>query len=538
MSKVRKRQSKAVTIAYTSIAAVLLLIIAAVALVIVPPSPPQVAEFAPQAVDQIVQAPNQQSSQFGTGAGGACAVGQICGGQDANAAAPLKKVIEKARVRRCVGDPPRQIEDPQSPPCVNYFDGDNGGATTRGVTRDEIRYAVQQYLEVTPEILAGFFNKRFELYGRKIRVITYPYVGSSGPEADRATVEAAHEAEAFAVAVPPLRSEGFQREASRLKLLALTEQAESNADLSRLHPYVWNYLPTFQEILTHASEFACKSLVGKVARYGGPAYIAATRSFAVLQLKGTAGTHQGDTSPLVEDLQNCGAEVIRVEYKNDPLGQEADNQVVMADLQQQGVTTLIPDMEASGLMNHASRLGYQPEWFLPGTGFQLREFNWQRSPADQTHHMFGLAIGNKGLPQADQPWYWAFKEMGASPQSDTLDDFSNSSAYHQVLVLASGIQAAGPNLTPQTFARGLQSLKFPNPGAGAPPYYQGSVSFAGDHSMIDDVGLVWWSESAPAYSSRVSEVGGWCYVDLGIRWRLGQWRKGDHPLFDRTGPCR
>ena len=75
------------------------------------------------------------------------------------------------QVKRCVGPPPlRQIEDPQSPPCIAYCKGDNGGATAKGVTRDSIYIAVP-----TPEnsqaqytALVNFFNNRFQFYGRKL----------------------------------------------------------------------------------------------------------------------------------------------------------------------------------------------------------------------------------------------------------------------------------------------------------------------------------------------------------------------------------
>src|SRR5256885_11938042 len=88
--------------------------------------------------------------------------------------------VRVPRVRRCIGDPPRQIEDPQSPPCVPYWSGDNGGATFKGVTRDEIRVAVM-HVEghngdpITPEMqsIADFFNKRFEFYGRRIHLLRY-----------------------------------------------------------------------------------------------------------------------------------------------------------------------------------------------------------------------------------------------------------------------------------------------------------------------------------------------------------------------------
>src|SRR5581483_5682288 len=31
--------------------------------------------------------------------------------------------------KQCVGNPPRQTEDPLSPPCVAFYSGNNGGAT-------------------------------------------------------------------------------------------------------------------------------------------------------------------------------------------------------------------------------------------------------------------------------------------------------------------------------------------------------------------------------------------------------------------------
>ncbi len=221
-----KRQSKAVTATYASLAAIILLVIAAIALVVVPPSPPSVAEFAPQATEQIDQAPDQQSSQFGSGVG-ACGTGQVCEGQDA-AIAPPKKVIERARVRRCVGDPPRQIEDPQSPPCINYWQGDNGGATSRGVTRDEIRFSITASYEDSYGPIVSFFNSRFEFYGRKIRLVGYPPTPIT-PEGIRARAVAAHERGGFAASTYPCaygRCQPFWRESARLRLITVTQDAE------------------------------------------------------------------------------------------------------------------------------------------------------------------------------------------------------------------------------------------------------------------------------------------------------------------------
>ena len=48
--------------------------------------------------------------------------------------------------------------------------------------------------------------------------------------------------------------------------------------------------------------------------------------------------------------------------------------------------------------------------------------------------------------------------------------------YSSLLLLASGIQLAGPNLTPATFQAGLMRAdQFPNPGARGAPYFQARV---------------------------------------------------------------
>lgn len=44
--------------------------------------------------------------------------------------------------KRCVGKPLRQTEDPNSPPCVPFFEGDNGGATWQGVTEEEVKILI------------------------------------------------------------------------------------------------------------------------------------------------------------------------------------------------------------------------------------------------------------------------------------------------------------------------------------------------------------------------------------------------------------
>src|SRR5437868_3211152 len=104
----------------------------------------------------------------------------------------------------CADRPDQVTGDPYSPPCI-AFSGDNGGATSTGVTSDTIKVAFrildekgfQQTLASlaganlvdTPETvqntvsaLAEYFNQHFQLYGRKISIDFYKGVGSTTNE--------------------------------------------------------------------------------------------------------------------------------------------------------------------------------------------------------------------------------------------------------------------------------------------------------------------------------------------------------------------
>jgi hypothetical protein len=105
--------------------------------------------------------------------------------------------------------------------------------------------------------------------------------------------------------------------------------------------------------------------------------------------------------------------------------------------------------------------------------------------------------------------------------------------YRNLLLIASGIQMAGPDLTPKTFQQGLQRAIFPNPDTGI---RAGHVGFAGgSHAMTVDAAEFWWSNTDPGPLPDESTGGTWCYVDHGARHSLADpWPAGD-PFFRE--PC-
>ncbi|MDQ1439389.1 MAG: hypothetical protein QOK43_3018 [Acidimicrobiaceae bacterium] len=536
----------------------LLLAIATLALVVTPPSPPGIAEFAPRASETIDEALKQQASQFGSGEGGDCGAGQDCAAGAgtgvttttttvpglAPGTAPPKRVIEQARVKHCVGDPPRQTEDPQSPPCANYWEGDNGGSTSKGVTGDEIRvaYPVETGSDVFEKFVA-FFNKRFQFFGRQIRGVP---VKSTNREAY--AVAADEEAHAFAALDFEqdinvyVSGEPFFRELARRKVVGVAGMTRrfTDSDINAMAPYYWQYEPSLDFLERQAAALVCR-LHNAPASHAGAEFRLKPRRFAVLYER----YPDGSTLPLktLDDaLARCGEKVPRYEIADATVnGRTGRGQ----DMRDKGITSVIVMAGPStftGEMEGYAQVSFEPELLTTGYSLPQHELQMQTfGDAGRRSHMFGVGQFNKLNAEADEPAFWAAKE--ANPDDDTIrgqaQGFFFYQWYYALLLLASGIQQAGPHLTPTTFAEGLEKTKFPNPGAGQAPYWQAHVGFGpGDHTMVDDVSAVWWNESAPAYRSPTNPRGGWCYIAQGARHTAFAWPADADDRFFDLSTCR
>jgi hypothetical protein len=105
--------------------------------------------------------------------------------------------------------------------------------------------------------------------------------------------------------------------------------------------------------------------------------------------------------------------------------------------------------------------------------------------------------------------------------------------YRDLLLIMSGLQMAGPHLTPQSFGAGLERAAFPNPDT---PIFAGHVGFAGaTYSMTID-GAEFWYSASDASPYTPSSGGAICYVGGGVRHSAGHWPQGGDPFFQE--PCR
>src|SRR5918992_186795 len=130
---------------------VLALLIAAVilpsALNLPQANPTQVLEYAPIPPDEDAPPPQSEGSISSLGLGGSSS---LTTGLNPNPRLPgLGGKGLKPIVKKCVGKPPRQTEDPNAPPCVPFFEGDNGGSTWQGVKDDEITVLVYRSASIS-----------------------------------------------------------------------------------------------------------------------------------------------------------------------------------------------------------------------------------------------------------------------------------------------------------------------------------------------------------------------------------------------------
>ena len=554
------RRGRAPAVVNGVVAGGLVAVLAAFALVVTPPSPPGIAEFAPRATKPVSKAPPGQAALAGRAGKGSCGLGSPCAspsaittpsGPNANDANP-----KVPRALQCYTWPDGSVTqtfDPQSPPCIAGWpeaDKGNGGATAKGVTGTDVRVVALRSQEAALA-LARFFNSHFQLYGRRIQIVAAPKDASGqavSAQGQRALAAEVSQLGAFAATTPDYQGSGsslyampnygtfIDSAAERHVItvdgapyLATSAQAQRNA------PYQWSYAPFLDTIEANLAEFTCHALAGRAAAHAGPSLQRTTRKFAALIAKDPQGLPPPDLSALKAGLAACRVSLQVYELEQDDTNPSANAQVFL-QMERSGVTTafLMAWGGQTTAMTRAPDAGYQPEWVLPGLNSQADPDYVSGVQAQQRGHVFGFDPQGKRLPSGSSPSQAAAREVGLARPDEGL--------YHRLLLLASGIQMAGPRLTPDTFAKGLWSTTFPNPGAAATPSFQATVGAEPEQfSLVSDIALIWW-DASNADPSRTSELpgagpGGFCYVGRGTRWSLGRWPSGDPGLFDRKKGC-
>ncbi len=555
-----QKPGRVVTAVNAGVAVALVALLAAVALVVRPPAPPGIAEFAPRAARPITKAPSQQGSAFGHGSR-ACTSGQVCvvptpsrNPSGSQLDVPGRELVPSEL--QCYTWPDGSVTqtfDPQSPPCIASWPDQargNGGATTKGVSGTEIRIAVPRDRSDPkgriPATFERFFNNHFQFYGRQLRLISFE-ANPDTPSAQRASAEAAAALVPFAaLGIGGNASDTTSYEDALIGSGVLTLRYETTETVQRQRSALfWSVNPQMDVVQRNLGAFLCGSLSpNQPARWAGGAEASKPRKYAILSSKYSDGAASVDVSPLVAGLTACGGrpEVVQAPYPYD----QTTYQPIVLQLQRKGVTSVVA-FDGRGQiiqpMRAASQVGYQPEWIEPGTthyssSSEIANTPPNGAPAEQARHLLGLTPLSKPQRTPDLPATRAYQEVQPAENPRDLVGSLYEGVYAQLLLLASGIQAAGPHVTHESFASALGALSFPNPGAGRPPSFQASVGFDDAHAMVRDFAVWSWDSSRRDPGATAAQPPGTrCYAERGKRWRLGTWPTTPIPLFQLGAPC-
>ena len=548
-------------------------------------NPTQTLEYAPVAPeDNDVPPPAGNLSSLGLGSSSGVAEDALGGdgaGDDVLPPIPGGKGASPSN-KRCVGNPPRQTEDPTSPPCVAFFDGDNFGATYQGVAEDEVRVLIYmtggvRYInsskkEVAPsnayfdlfdppeddEFLAvqglrawqRYFNDRFQTYGRAVHFFVYFDNATGSPETRRAdAADNFARVKPFAVVTDVAfggnEVDYVEAMARRGVLNFGTLNGKSESFFRKFPKLIWGYDPSVEYQAEAYSSFVCSKIVGKSA------VLAGTSSSGNMQnrprklgLLHTSDENHADRIRLAELVQKkveaCGGEIEGTStftpccFVRNNGGDPDKAATSMAEFSGAGITTILWPGGMDGFTaNAAAGQGYFPEWIVLGD--DLLDGNEQNRQARN-----GPAFHNRAIlltpevyapPRTRQRCYQAYRE--ADQQLNGQDLAYVCDYYDNLFQLFTGIQVAGPRLGPTSVDKGYHAIP---PVASQDNQSPACFYDVGDYTCVKDNQIqIWDDQTTPPDENR---NGCWRIIRDGARYFPGEYPAGNIDVDrDARGPC-
>ena len=440
-----------------------------------------------------------------------------------------------------------------APPCVEPFEGDNGGATSPGVTADEVKiiyYATDpandplgaaMIGEVGADVnaetsqqavnaYADVYNQYFETYGR--RVVVESFVGSGASddvEAAKADAIAIAEKEPFAVIGGPLQAlNTFGPElASRGIVCGPTCSGAAPEDvIEEYAPYLWLVGPTPDQTAALAAEMVANLAGPGPAEMGGdPAMQAEDRVYGMVHFDTEDGEHQPVFEALRDSLADEGIDLATdVEYQLDIARMQENARTYITKLKEAGVTTVIfygDPLLPAALTREATAQDYHPEWILGPNVYADTTIFARSYDGEQWKNGFGMALSPARVENDEMDSFrvyrWAYGEDAPNNTVRTLEP--------PIRTMFAGIHMAGPELTPETFRDGLLRLPVVGGGPTVPQVSRGEhdVWPEFDWGGIDDVGILWWDPAATGPDEVGAEgTGMYRYAKGGQRYTLGE----------------
>lgn len=486
------------------------------------------------------------TTQDAAGAGGADgAGGGPGGGAGSGGAGGAGTGGGPANVAGCADRPLQIPGDPYSPPCMT-FSGDNGGATATGVTGDSVRVAVRigslsngmldalskvakaqipdespQVIARTVEGLTEYFNRTYQMYGRKLDLVIYDGKGDvlkettgggqEGAAADALKVSQEIKAFADVSAVSPVYADALARRG----VVNIGAPFMSREWLSERRPFTWSQFTDCSTIVESVGSYYVTKMAGKNADNAGGPLKGSPRKVGIIAPENS--WYQECVAAGVRILGTAGVRpTLNEKYRIEVNQMSIQAGEKLAKLKNAGVTTVMCGCDPlflTFLTAKAKEQNYSPEWLVTGVALIDNDLIGSIMEPGQWSRAFGVSFSGPPQPAGRSLGYRAYKAVRSDEPSIGVDLI-----YNQLQLLAIGIQMAGPNLTPATFEQGM----FRYPTRTGP---SGTWGFKpGDHSTSDDAREVVWNPRGTSVQTRNPGT----YVDPngGRRFPIGKWPAG------------
>lgn len=461
-----------------------------------------------------------------------------------------------------------KIPSVYAPPCLPKLTGDNGGATSKGVTGDTIKLVIYdapasgdltalfsgvsdpaEAVRATEAKLIEMMGQLYSTYGRKVEVVRYQGTGAMSDEtaATSDALKIADELDAFAVINGPPLAQSFARTLHDKGVLCLgCGQGVPDKTFQELQPTLWGYQATPEQFLQTFGDFVTGQLNGKPAKYAGDALKDKQRVFAVV--------HFEQEVPVYGDVEKqVAAQGAKRGYKT-----TLNETYTFGDFQkmQERAAAIIPKLKAAGvttviflgdpvmpiyLTKQATQQDYFPEWVITGTVLTDTTVLGRLYDQQQWRHAFGISSLGVRQPREQGEGYRLYKwYFGEDPEAKTNVALS----YPALSLFFLGVHMAGPKLTPETFRDGMfnyppsgrgvttPQISFGRQGLFKDPDGNEMTDFVG----IDDLTLIWWDADGSGIDESGKDGKGIMrYVDGGKRYLPGTVPPGEPKMFDPAG---
>lgn len=458
------------------------------------------------------------------------------------------------------------------PPCVPVFAGDNGGATARGVTGGEIRVALyfqpenqsnearatagagagEADITAYHQALVDYFSHHYETYGRKVVLVPVRGAAATDEQAARANArKVAEEIKAFAVwAHSGTLPDAFVEEVTaRGVLCMICGLLKTRQYFSERAGKLYSTLPPIEDMYDSLAEYIGKRLARRPARWAGDEFLPTQgfkqreRTFGILYTENIGGgVPDPEAKQAVDYFERKLAEhgvplKAKFGYVSDLTRLPAIAVNAMLAMKDAGVTTvacMCGPFDPIYFTGEASRQQYYPEWLSAGCCAIDTTFFGRLFDQKQWRHFYGPSTTL--LPAAriqDHTGYRMLHHMRENPSAGVVEAAKNGATRWPHLLFFIGVHMAGPNLTPDGFARGM--YRYPRTG-GTPAlplvyFTPQNPAFGGK-----DYSEVWWdADRTGPDEADINGVGLLMRIDGAQRYSYGRWPATEPKAFVREG---